>query len=92
MLFKTGTPLYAFEVLREAGHQVMYVNYLGASFVPSIAENSEIMARTMDLLIESPNISRIVFVQQRNYNYSSSEILMLQEIANFYVYLTNGFI
>ncbi|MDO8628838.1 MAG: hypothetical protein Q7R56_03715, partial [Nanoarchaeota archaeon] len=45
-------------------------------------------ARTIELLIESPNISRIVFVQQRNYSYSSSETFLLQEIANLYVYLT----
>jgi type IV secretory pathway ATPase VirB11/archaellum biosynthesis ATPase len=88
MLFKQGTPLYSYEIVREAGNQVMYVNYLGASFVPNIAENPEIMARTVDLLIESPNVSRIVFVQQRNYSYSSYSVLLLQEIANLYVYLT----
>ena len=88
MLFKPGTPLYSYEIVREAGHQVMYINYLGAINVPNIADNSNIMARTIELLIESPNTSRIVFVQQRNYNYSSSETFLLQEIANLYVYLT----
>ncbi len=88
MLFKKETPLYSYEVVREAGNQIMYVNYLGASFVPNIAEDSSIMLRTMELLIEAPNISRIVFVQQRNYNYNASQIFLLQEIANLYVYLT----
>tara|TARA_Y100000310_G_scaffold138173_1_gene137073 strand:- start:8068 stop:10353 length:2286 start_codon:yes stop_codon:yes gene_type:complete len=88
MLFKPGTPLYSYEVVREAGHQVMYINYLGAINVPNIAENPNVMVGAIELLIESPNISRIVFVQQRNYNYSSSETFLLQEIANLYVYLT----
>ncbi len=88
MLFKPGTPLYSYEVIREADSQVMYVNYLGASYVPNIAEYPDIMARTADLLIEAPDISRIVFVQQRNYSYSSPEMFMLQEIADLYVYLT----
>jgi len=88
MLFKPGTALFSYEIIREAETQVMYVNYLGANRVPNIAENPDIMARAVDLLIESPNISRIVFVQQRNYSYSSSEVFMLQEIANVYVYLT----
>ena len=88
MLFKPGTPLYSYEVIRESGHQVMYINYLGAPNVPSIADSPEIMSRAMDLLIEAPDISRIVFVQQRNYNYSSQETFMLQEIANLHVYLT----
>jgi archaeal flagellar protein FlaI len=88
MLFKQGTPLYSYEVVREAGQQVMYVNYLGANFVPNLADNPDIMARTIDLLIEAPDISRVVFVQQRNYSYNSEETFMLQEIANLYVYLS----
>ncbi len=88
MLFKPGTPLYSYEIVREAGNQVIYANYLGAAFVPNLAENPEIMNRTIDLLIEAPNISRIVFVQQRNYNYNPPQVFLLQEIANLYVYLT----
>jgi len=88
MLFKPETPLYSYEVVRELGNQVMYVNYLGASFVPNIAEDPEVMSRTFELLIEAPNISRIVFVQQRNYNYNPSQVFLLQEISNLYVYLT----
>jgi len=88
MLFKPGTPLYSYEIVREAGHQAMYVNYLGAVNVPNIAEDANIMARTIELLIESPNISRIVFVQQKNYNYGPAETFLLQEIANLYTYLT----
>ena len=88
MLFKPQTPVYAYEVMREEGNQVLYVNYLGASVVPNVAEDPEVMSRTFDLLIEAPNISRVVFVQQRNYSYGSSETFMLQEIANLYVFLT----
>jgi archaeal flagellar protein FlaI len=88
MLFKTGTALYSYEVVREEGHQVIYVNYLGSPYVPSIADNADVMARTIDLLIEAPNISRIVFVQQRNYNYNTAETFMLQEIANLYIFLS----
>ncbi len=88
MLFKKGTPLYAFEIQREAGQDVLYVNYLGAASVPNIAESAEIMAKTIDLLAENPNISGIVFVQQRNYCYDFRQIALLQEVAQLYVYLT----
>ncbi|MEK6872997.1 MAG: type II/IV secretion system ATPase subunit [Nanoarchaeota archaeon] len=88
MLFKPGTLLYAYEIIREAGTKVLYVNYMGANFVPSIAENAEVMARVIDLLIETPGVARIVFVQQRNYSYDAQETFMLQEIANLYIYLT----
>jgi len=88
MMFKKGTVLYAYEIVREAGRDVMYINYLGAPFVPNLAESGEVMARTIDSLVESPNISRIVFVQQRNYNYDFREVSMLLEIAQLYTYLT----
>ena len=88
MLFKPDTPLYSYEIVREEDSQVLYVNFLGASFVPSIADDSDVMSRAIDLLIETPNVSRIVFVQQRNYSYNTSETFFLQEIANLYVYLT----
>ncbi|MBM3234580.1 type II/IV secretion system ATPase subunit [Candidatus Pacearchaeota archaeon] len=87
MLFKQGTQVYAYEVVREAGENVMYINYLGAPYVPSIADSKEVMSRTVDAILESPNISRIVFVQQRNYNYDFSQISYLLEIAQLYTYL-----
>lgn len=87
MMFKEGTKLYAYEVVREAGQDVMYVNYLGAPYVPSIADFPVVMARTVDYLIESPTVTRIVFVQQRNYSYDFEKVLMLNEIAALYVHL-----
>ncbi len=88
MLFKPGTALYAYEVAREAGSKILYVNYMGANFVPNIADNPDVMARSIDLLIETPGITRIVFVQQRNYSYNTQVTFMLQELVNLYVYLT----
>ena len=87
MLFKPGTPLYAYEVEREADENVMYINYLGAPFVPSLAESAEVMAKVVDYLIKTPDTSRIVFVQQRNYSYDSSQIFLLREIASLYTHL-----
>ncbi|MBS3089186.1 type II/IV secretion system ATPase subunit [Candidatus Pacearchaeota archaeon] len=88
MLFKKETALFASEVERREGENVLYVNYLGAPFAPSLAENPQVMARTMDSLAENSNVSRIVFVQQRNYSYPSEQILQLAEIARLYNFLT----
>jgi len=85
--FKEDSPLYSTEIERVHGENVMYVNYLKAPFVPSIADDASVMARTVDSLLENPNISRIIFVQQRNYNYPSEQIMMLVEIGTVYNYL-----
>jgi flagellar protein FlaI len=78
--------LYSYETRREGGEDILYINYLGASYVPSLADYPEVMARTIDALIENPSVSRIVFVQQKNYNYDFRETALLLEIAQLYVY------
>ena len=88
MMFKQDAPLYSYEVVRESGENVMYINYLGAPFVPSIVDFPEVMARTIDNLKEDSNVSRVVFVQQRNYSHDFSQVKMLLEIATLYDFLT----
>lgn len=87
MQFESGEKLFSYEVKKEAGEDVIYINYLGAPYVPSLSEYPEVMERTVDALIENPHISRIVFVQQKNYNYDFKETSFLLELAQFYVYL-----
>jgi type IV secretory pathway ATPase VirB11/archaellum biosynthesis ATPase len=87
MVFSTESPLYSIEVERKGGENLMYVNYLGAPFTPSIAESSDVMSYAVDSLIDNPNVSRIIFVQQRNYNYPFKQVALLSEIAQLYNYL-----
>ena len=87
MMFEKDAKLYSYEIVREAGEDVLYINYLGAPYVPTLADFPDVMERTIDTLIENPNVSRIVFSQQKNYNYDFNETSMLLEIAQFYVYL-----
>ncbi|MDO8508877.1 MAG: type II/IV secretion system ATPase subunit [Nanoarchaeota archaeon] len=87
MIFKEGAALYAVEVEREEGEDILYVNYLQAEYVPSIADNPDVMGRVIDALIENSNASRIVFVQQRNYNYPFEQTILLTEIARLYNFL-----
>lgn len=87
MEFEQGAPLYSHLVKKEGGEDVLYLNYLGAPFVPDLASSAEVMERTVDALIENPNVSRIVFVQQKNYNYDFKETSLLLELSQLYVYL-----
>jgi len=88
MVFKTNSPLYAVEIERKGGENILYINFLGALFAPSIADSAEVMAKTIDTLLENNEVSRIIFVQQRNYHYSFEEVSLLIEIAQLYNYLT----
>ncbi len=87
MEFEKGAKLYSYKIQREEGEDVLYVNYQGAEFVPNLADSPEVMERTIDALIENPNVSRIVFVQQKNYSYGFEATSLLLEIAQFYLLL-----
>ncbi|MFH1787223.1 MAG: type II/IV secretion system ATPase subunit [archaeon] len=87
MQFKKDDKPYSYDVRREGSEDVVYVNYLGLPYVPSLSDYPEVMERTIDLLMENPHVSRIVFVQQKNYNYDFQETALLLEIAQVYVYL-----
>lgn len=89
MIFKAGTKVYHNEIVRESGEDVMYVNYIGFPSVPSLADSSIVMARTIDALLSSPRVSRLVFVQQKNYVYPFNQVALLREIAQVYTYLIN---
>jgi len=80
-------PLYASEIKREGGEDILYVNYMGAPFVPSLADSPDVMEKTVDVLRENQNASRIIFVQQKNYNYDFKETSFLLEVAAFYTFL-----
>jgi type IV secretory pathway ATPase VirB11/archaellum biosynthesis ATPase len=84
---KEGNQLYSYEIQRKGGEDIIYINYLGAPYVPSLCDYPEVMEKTVDALIENPNVSRVVFVQQKNYNYDFNETSYLLELAQLYVYL-----
>ncbi len=86
-MFKQNSPLYGIEVDRKEGETILYVNYLGAGFVPSLADSGEVMGRTIDALIDNPTVSRVIFVQQRNYHHGFEQVRLLSEIAQLYQFL-----
>ncbi|HLC78763.1 MAG TPA: type II/IV secretion system ATPase subunit [Candidatus Nanoarchaeia archaeon] len=88
MQFNQDTPLYSYEVKREGGEDILYINYIGAPFAPSISDHPEVMERVVDSLIQNPNASRVILVQQKNYNYDIKEVSLLLEVAQVFVYLT----
>ena len=77
MVFKLNAPAYSTEIQRKEGETILYINYLGVSVVPSISDSAETMARAVDALIDNPEVSRIIFVQQRNYNYPFEQVSLL---------------
>src|SRR3989344_889285 len=88
MIFKRDDQAYKYEVAREAGENVLYVNYNGSKDIPSLIDSPSCMERTINMLLEISNVSKIVLVQSKSYSYDMNHVSMLYEIANIYNYLT----
>lgn len=87
-MFNEKSTLYATEIERKQGEDVLYINFLPSSSLPSLADDPKIMGRVIDFLVDNPGISRIVLVQQRNYHYPFEQVSLLAEIARLYQFLT----
>ena len=84
VLFKKATKPGEHEVVNEGNNKVMHVNYFNYPIIPSIESDPLIMAKTIDVLAQIQNITRIVFHQRQKYEYSPLQTKMLSEIAQIY--------
>jgi len=51
---------------------------------PSIEDEELFMGRAVDLLVENPDATKLVFLQQRDYEYEYEQVRLLAEIARVY--------
>jgi len=79
-----GKESLAGEVVREGDETIIRVHAEGMGTVPSIEDEEIYMGRATELLIENPGATKIIFSQQRDYEYEYSQVRLLSEIANVY--------
>jgi type IV secretory pathway ATPase VirB11/archaellum biosynthesis ATPase len=70
-----------YEIVREGDDTVLRIDYSSVPRVPSIEDDELCMSKTIDRLIENPNITRIVFAQKRDYEYDYIQTQLLLEIG-----------
>lgn len=69
-------------VERSGDEAVILVDANQLHVVPSIEDEESVMARAIELLIETPGANRIVFQQRRDYEYDAPQVRLLAEVAN----------
>ena len=77
-----------YRVERKGGESILYIDYKGSQISPSISDYPEVMEDTVNVLLENSGVSRIIFEQEKNYNYDFKETSYLLEIASLFIYLT----
>ena len=73
-----------YSVIKEGQEDIMKINAEAWSFAPSVEDVPLCMSMTIDKLVESPSVARIVFSQRKQYSYDYGQTQMLVEIANLY--------
>ncbi len=73
-----------YEVVREGEERVLRIKYEDVPRVPSIEDDPFAMSRVVELLIENPDTTKVVFLQKREFEYDYAQTAMLAEIAMLY--------
>ncbi len=76
-----------YQVVKEGKENVLKVDATSWSYLPSIEDNGIVMASVIDQLTQNPDVTKIVFMQRRNYTYDYDQVQILVEIASLYNHL-----
>ncbi len=81
---RKATGPFATELVREGGETTLLVDCQTVLKVPSLENEPLYMGKTVDLLIENPDATKVVFSQRRDYEYEYPQVRLLKEIAMLY--------
>ncbi|MBN1156723.1 type II/IV secretion system ATPase subunit [Candidatus Woesearchaeota archaeon] len=74
----------SYEVVREGEDNILKIDAERAEYTPSVEDSPVCMQRTIKKLMETSDITKIVFSQKRDYEYDFSQTQLLIEIAKLY--------
>ncbi|MCF7866082.1 type II/IV secretion system ATPase subunit [Candidatus Woesearchaeota archaeon] len=73
-----------YDIEKEGADNVLLINYENIPRVPSLEDDSLCMAKTNELILSNPNITKIVFAQKHDYEYEYDQVKLLIEIVSVY--------
>ena len=87
-LFGETKKPFSYDVLREGEEIILMIDLEEYPHIPSLEDDPVCMSRTVDIIAEAGVVTKIVYLQKRNYEYDYNQTLMVQEIAKLYSQLT----
>jgi archaeal flagellar protein FlaI len=75
---------FAHEVIHEGDDKVLRIDCHSCSFSPSLEDSELCMAKTIEILAQIPDVTRLVFVQEKNYEYDLRQTQLLSNLAALY--------
>ncbi len=75
---------FSYEIIREGEEVIVRIDCESCPFFPSIEDDSSVMSRFFDVLMEAGRVTKIVFAQKRDYEYDYAQTQMLIEFAQLF--------
>ena len=88
VLFGEVKKPFAYDVMREGEETILLIDLEQYAHIPSLEDDPVCMSRTIDILTEVGDATKIVYAQKRNYEYDYNQTQLIQEIARLYLQLT----
>ncbi len=79
---------FSYDIIKEGDENILRIDCEQITYLPSIEYNAVAMSKAIDILAEVSQVSKIVFVQKRDYEYDFYQTQLLSEIAKLYLKLT----
>ena len=76
--------VFSYELIDEGEDTTLRIDCATCNFLPSLEDSALVMSKTIEILVENKNVTKIIFYQQRDYEYGFNQSQMLLEIATVY--------
>ncbi len=80
----TEKACFSYEIVREGDDTILMIEMERCTFSPSVEDNDVCMAKTIEILAEVSGVTKIIFIQKRDYEYDYNQTVLLAEIAGIY--------
>jgi len=84
VLFGEVKKPFTYDIVKEGEETIIIIDLEQYQQIPSLEDDPVCMSRTVDILAEAGNATKIVYAQKRNYEYDFNQTMIIQEIARLY--------
>jgi type IV secretory pathway ATPase VirB11/archaellum biosynthesis ATPase len=77
-----------FEIVKHGVESILKINYIGKENFPSIEDDGIVMRDVIKRIIQTPSITKVILIHNKNYEYDFQQIERLKEIGVVFTLLS----
>ncbi len=76
--------IFSYDIVREGDDIILRIDCEAYTRLPALEDDAVTMSKTIDILLEAGNVTKIIFYQKRDYEYDTAQTQMIIEVAKIY--------